>query len=98
MLTPEWKPGRTARGPAFPQLSPLSGEAADSLKTVQSALGSWHDHFQWCLKARHEKDLQPLAQMRHTAAETALLKAEAQLAQLLRLLRVSVSKKCFCHE
>ncbi|MGB4488437.1 metal-chelation protein CHAD (plasmid) [Pseudomonas veronii 1YdBTEX2] len=71
---------------AFPQLSPLSGEAAASLKTVQTALGSWHDHFQWCLKARHEKDLQPLAEAWHAAAETALLKAEAQLAKLLRLL------------
>jgi CHAD domain-containing protein len=56
---------------AFPQLSPLSAEAAASLKTVQSALGSWHDHFQWCLKSRHEKDLQPLAQAWHAAAETA---------------------------
>lgn len=34
----------------FPQSSPLSSEATASLKTVQSALGSWHDHFQWCLK------------------------------------------------
>ncbi|WLI13876.1 MULTISPECIES: CHAD domain-containing protein [Pseudomonas] len=71
---------------AFPQLSPLSGEAAASLKTVQSALGSWHDHFQWCLRAKHEKDLQPLAKAWHAAADTALLKAESQLAQLLRLL------------
>lgn len=71
---------------AFPQLSPLSSEAAASLKTVQSALGSWHDHFQWCLKAKYEKDLQPLADDWHAAAETALLEAEAQLAQLLRLL------------
>lgn len=70
----------------FPQLSLLSGEATACLKTVQSALGSWHDHFQWCLKAKQEKDLQPLAQEWHAAADTALLKAEAQLAQLLRQL------------
>lgn len=71
---------------AFPQLSPLSGEAAASLKAVQSALGSWHDHFQWCLKAEHEEDLQLLEHGWHAAAAAALLKAEAQLARLLRLL------------
>jgi CHAD domain-containing protein len=71
---------------AFPQLSPLSGEAAASLKAVQSALGSWHDHFQWCLKAEHEEDLQPLEHRWHAAAAAALSKAEAQLTQLLRLL------------
>lgn len=72
---------------AFPQLSPLSEKSAASLKTVQSALGSWHDHFQWCLKTEYEKDLQPLKEEWHAAAEAALLKAEVQLAQLLRLLR-----------
>jgi CHAD domain-containing protein len=70
----------------FPQSSPLSSEAAASLKTVQSALGSWHDHFQWCLKAKQEKDLQPFADAWQASADVALLKAEDHLEQLLRLL------------
>ncbi|WP_268798226.1 CHAD domain-containing protein [Pseudomonas huanghezhanensis] len=45
---------------AFPELSPLTAKAAKSLKTDQSELGSWHDHFQWCLKAKVEPNLAPL--------------------------------------
>ena len=33
---------------AFPKLSLLSRKAASSLNALQSALGSWHDHYQWC--------------------------------------------------
>jgi CHAD domain-containing protein len=70
----------------FPQSSPLSSEAVASLKTVQSALGLWHDHFQWCLKAKQEKDLQSLVDAWQASADVALLKAEDHLEQLLRLL------------
>ncbi|MHC8400989.1 CHAD domain-containing protein [Pseudomonas sp. MDT1-17] len=45
---------------AFPKLSPLSRKAASSLKALQSALGSWHDHYQWCQKVLIESDLRPL--------------------------------------
>lgn len=71
---------------AYPELSPISAEAAASLKAVQSALGAWHDHFQWCLKARQEADLQPLQPVWHAAETTALMSAEAELLKLSGLL------------
>ena len=71
---------------AFPQLSLMTVDAAAALKSVQSALGSWHDHFQWCLKAEEQEDLQPLKHNWQTAASAALSKAEAQLTMLLGLL------------
>ena len=67
---------------AYPDLSPISTEAASALKTVQSALGTWHDHFQWCLKAQQEPDLQPLLHRWQTEGNAALLQAEADLVRL----------------
>ncbi|MHC8326420.1 CHAD domain-containing protein [Pseudomonas sp. LB1P83] len=68
---------------AFPKLSPLSCKAASSLKALQSALGSWHDHYQWCQKASTDSDLRPLE------------KAEARLADLATLLpKLSGKKNC----
>lgn len=78
---------------AFPKLSPLSGKAASSLKALQSALGGWHDHYQWCQKASVESDLHPLEEVWHRCAATALEKAEAQLADLAKLLPKSSGKK-----
>ncbi|MGV8917303.1 MAG: CHAD domain-containing protein [Pseudomonas sp.] len=79
---------------AFPKLSPLSKSATASLKDVQSALGSWHDHFQWCLKVKAEMDLRPLDKVWHDAAIAALENAEAQLGQLASLLpKISGKKK-----
>lgn len=71
---------------AYPRLSPLSNKTAASLKTVQSALGSWHDHYQWCLKARQEQDLQPLQLKWQAAAAAALMSAEVELINLSELL------------
>lgn len=71
---------------AYPQLSPISNEAAASLKAVQAALGAWHDHYQWCLKAEHEEDLKPLQQTWRAAATAALMNAEVGLLQLSALL------------
>jgi CHAD domain-containing protein len=71
---------------AFPQLSPLSTSAARSLKAVQGALGSWHDHFQWCLKAQIEPDLLPLERRWAKASAQELALAEIELKQLTRLL------------
>ncbi|RJG10869.1 CHAD domain-containing protein [Pseudomonas cavernicola] len=71
---------------AYPQFSPISVKAAASLKAVQSALGTWHDHYQWCLKAGQEEDLQPLLQDWHVAATAALMEAEVELLHLAALL------------
>lgn len=71
---------------AFTPLSPLSPKAEKSLKAVQSALGSWHDHHQWCLKAEVEADLQPLEQIWEEASAAELGKAEVEMRKLARLL------------
>ena len=78
---------------AFPKLSPLSGKAASSLKALQSALGAWHDHYQWCQKALIESDLLPLEKVWQSCAATALDKAETQLVDLAKLLPKSSGKK-----
>ena len=78
---------------AFPKLSPLSRKAASSLKALQSALGSWHDHYQWCQKALNESDLRPLEKIWQSCAATALEKAETQLVGLAKLLPKSSGKK-----
>lgn len=79
---------------AFPKLSPLSGKAASSLKALQSALGAWHDHYQWCQMALIESDLLPLEQVWQRCAATALEKAEIQLKDLaIRLPKSSGKKK-----
>lgn len=44
---------------AYPQLAELPGRARLQLKQAQSALGDWHDHWQWLLRAEAEADLQP---------------------------------------
>jgi CHAD domain-containing protein len=67
-------------------ISPLGKKASSSLKAVQSALGSWHDHHQWCLKAEVEPDLKPLAPEWERAALKALDAAETRLLELSRLL------------
>ena len=71
---------------AFPTISPLTKKATTSLKSVQSALGSWHDHHQWCLKVGVEPDLMPLAPEWEEAALKALDAAETQLQELSKLL------------
>jgi CHAD domain-containing protein len=78
---------------AFPKLSPLSRNAASSLKALQSALGSWHDHFQWCQKALIESDLRPLGKIWGRCAATALENGESQLVDLAKLLPKSSGKK-----
>ncbi len=71
---------------AFPHLSPLSKKAAKSLKAVQSALGSWHDHFQWCIKVQEQADLKPLEQVWLEASIEELAEAEDEIKHLRKLL------------
>ena len=77
---------------AFPDLSPLSSKAAKSLKKAQGALGSWHDHHQWCLRAQDELDLRPLETVWTQASENELAQAEVELKALKKLLP-PISKK-----
>lgn len=78
---------------AFPQLSPLSTTAEKSLKAVQSALGSWHDHFQWCLKVKLEPDLKPLEHLWAEASIGELRQAEDEMQKLKMLLPKISGKK-----
>lgn len=71
---------------AFPSMSPLPAVAAASLKKTQAALGAWHDHYQWCLRAQQEADLGPLAQEWADAGKQALMVAEAALKKLAGVL------------
>lgn len=71
---------------AFQDLSPLTQQAARSLKKVQGALGSWHDHHQWCLRAHEEPDLQPLEAIWAKSSEQELAQAEIELRKLKKLL------------
>lgn len=67
---------------AYPKLSPISQDAFYALKAVQSALGDWHDHFQWCLKADQEADLLVLKDRWEIAGEAELKAAEVELSIL----------------
>lgn len=71
---------------AFPRFSPLSPDAAGALKSVQSALGEWHDHYQWCQKALVEADLSPLHKTWLKGSSNALEAAEAQLVAMAHLI------------
>lgn len=75
---------------AYPKLSPISAATAASLKAVQSALGDWHDHFQWCLKAEQERDLLVLKDMWEVAATAELAAAEVELLNLAECLAQDV--------
>lgn len=71
---------------AFPSLSPLSSNEASILKELQSALGNWHDHYQWSQRAQAEKDLHPLWRTWAEGADSALEDAERLLLKAKRLL------------
>ncbi|MDH4581608.1 CHAD domain-containing protein [Pseudomonas sp. BN415] len=71
---------------AYPNLSPIPHDAIPALKAVQSALGDWHDHFQWCLKADQEADLLVLKDRWEIAGESELKAAEVELSILAEYL------------
>lgn len=70
---------------AYPQHSPISPEAVNALKAVQSALGDWHDRYQWSLRACQESDLELLRQQWQSEAAKALEEAESRLIVLVGL-------------
>ncbi|WP_271407522.1 CHAD domain-containing protein [Pseudomonas sp. Q1-7] len=71
---------------AYPGLSPLPRDAVPVLKAVQSALGDWHDHFQWCLRADQEADLLVLKDRWEIAGAAELTAAEVELSILAECL------------
>ena len=67
---------------AYPQLADLSGRMRMQLKQAQSALGDWHDHWQWLQRAEAEVDLQPCV----PAWRAAMQNAEQQADRALQIL------------
>lgn len=54
---------------AYPRQTAVDARLLDALKSMQSALGTWHDRYQWCRHAEREADLHPLrATWRHACA------------------------------
>jgi len=64
---------------AYPQLADLSGRMRMQLKQAQSALGDWHDHWQWLQRAEAEADLQPCVPAWHAAMQNAEQQADRAL-------------------
>ncbi|WP_252273031.1 CHAD domain-containing protein [Pseudomonas subflava] len=71
---------------AYPQLCSLDKRGRETLKHTQSALGDWHDHFQWCRRIAREPDLTPLHTTWQQRAEAARRDADRQLQKLTRSL------------
>lgn len=67
---------------AYPSLSGLSGLSTAQLKQAQSALGDWHDHWQWLLRAEAEADLQPCVSVWREAMHHAEQQADLALQAL----------------
>ncbi|WP_256589895.1 MerR family DNA-binding transcriptional regulator [Pseudomonas sp. B1(2018)] len=75
------------------QVKRLSTGEAKLLKGLQTALGDWHDHYQWCQKVQVEMDLLPLQTIWSDCAASALQRAELQLSEVVKLLPKSSGKK-----
>lgn len=73
---------------AYPQLADLSGRMRMQLKQAQSALGDWHDHWQWLQRAETEVDLQPCVPVWRDA----ILSAEQQADLVLQALTASFAR------
>jgi len=67
---------------AYPQLAGLPGGIGLQLKQAQSALGDWHDHWQWLQRAEAEADLQPCVPTWRAALQRAEQQADAALLAL----------------
>lgn len=72
---------------AYPELDRLPKPALPRLKSAQSALGDWHDAWQWLARAEEEVDLQPCV----AVWKTTLAEAEGRADKVLDKL----SKACF---
>jgi CHAD domain-containing protein len=72
---------------AYPELDRLPKAAMPRLKAAQSALGDWHDCWQWLAMAEREADLQPCVAVWKTTMTEAEQRADRVLDKL--------SKACF---
>ena len=72
---------------AYPELDKLPTNALSHLKKAQSALGNWHDCWQWLAQAGHEPDLQPCV----AVWQRTMLKAQGKADRVLDTL----SAECF---
>lgn len=71
---------------AYPRQASVVPEVICTLRAVLSTLGTWHDRFQWCLKAEIELDLQPLLLGWRQAAASTRRDAEVAITRLRHLL------------
>lgn len=71
---------------SYPGHSPVGREAMGSLKDLQSALGDWHDRFQWLVRAKEEADLFAAVDGWRDQGERALALAEAHMKRVAKLL------------
>lgn len=67
---------------AYPALFPLPASLYLGVRQLQSLLGDWHDHHQWCLNAQVEPELQTLVEVWTAAEDESLQKAELLIAPL----------------
>jgi len=67
---------------AYPQLAGLSEHTRLQLKQAQSALGDWHDHWQWLQRAETEVDLQRCVPAWRDAMQSAEQQADLALREL----------------
>lgn len=68
---------------AWPQRVQLSGAELKALRKVQSALGDWHDHWQWLQRVLIEPDLAPCAAAWRDCLAQAEQDADQALSELL---------------
>ena len=72
---------------AYPKLSPVTSDSFQLLRAAQSALGDWHDRYQWCVRANEEADLQELVPEWQQESERYLADAELTLGKLSALIK-----------
>lgn len=71
---------------AYPDYLELPPKTRRLLVGAQSALGKWHDNFQWLARAEREADLQPRVRGWEVALHAAEVRSDRVLEKLLRRL------------
>ena len=67
----------------WPQRADLGAGVLKALRNAQSALGDWHDHWQWLQRLPSEPDLEPCADAWHGRLQQAEVAADQALQALL---------------
>lgn len=68
---------------AWPSRVSVDKAELKALRKAQSALGDWHDHWQWLQRAQIEPDLQPCVALWRESLARAEREADQALAELL---------------